>query len=270
MAKMFYSLEEAADRLGKSVDDVRGMAKSGQLQEFRDRDRLMFKKDQVDLLAGGDDEISLADDLEPISLASSGSGTGLGLADSREGTGVSIFDAESTDDSDPSAATVMSATAGQTAPDFPSIDPAASGSGLLDLTREADDTSLGADLLQGVYGESDEGGAAPAGDLFESTGAETDVAAAPVAMLAVGDSIDPKSSGFIGGAALGMSLALLATIGLVALVMIGVGQGSTGAAATGGMLETVAGQIWVIVGAMAGAIVVFGILGMLIGGKSAR
>ena len=51
MAKMFYTLEEAASKLGKSVDDVKTMAEKGQLQEFRDRDRLMFKVDQVDLLA---------------------------------------------------------------------------------------------------------------------------------------------------------------------------------------------------------------------------
>lgn len=75
MAKMFYSLEEAAAKLGKSEAEVKQMAASGQLQEFRDRDRLVFKREQVDLLAGGDDAIPLADELEPISLTSSGSVT---------------------------------------------------------------------------------------------------------------------------------------------------------------------------------------------------
>jgi len=68
MAKMFYSLEEAAAKLGKSEAQVRGMAESGQLQEFRDRDRLMFKVEQVDLIAGDDGVIPLAEsgELEPL------------------------------------------------------------------------------------------------------------------------------------------------------------------------------------------------------------
>ena len=53
MAKMFYTLEEAAAKLGKNTDQVKDMVSSNQLQEFRDRDRLMFKVEQVDLLAGG-------------------------------------------------------------------------------------------------------------------------------------------------------------------------------------------------------------------------
>ena len=57
MEKMFYTLEEAAAKLGKTVEQVREMAKSGQLQEFRDRDKLMFKREQIDLLGGGGDEI---------------------------------------------------------------------------------------------------------------------------------------------------------------------------------------------------------------------
>ena len=50
MAKLFYSLEDAAQRLGKSTDEIQEMAASGQLQEFRDRDSLVFKREQVDLL----------------------------------------------------------------------------------------------------------------------------------------------------------------------------------------------------------------------------
>ena len=71
MAKMFYSLEEAAKRLGKSPDEVKAMAGKGVLTEFRDGDRLIFKVDQVDLLAPdseGDDAINM------IPLADSTSG----------------------------------------------------------------------------------------------------------------------------------------------------------------------------------------------------
>ena len=51
MAKMFYSLEEAALKLHLSEEDIREMAASGQLQQFRDRDKLMFKREQIDDLA---------------------------------------------------------------------------------------------------------------------------------------------------------------------------------------------------------------------------
>ena len=49
MAKMFYTLEEAAQKLGMDVDDVKGLTESGQLQEFRDQDQIMLKVEQVDL-----------------------------------------------------------------------------------------------------------------------------------------------------------------------------------------------------------------------------
>ena len=50
MAKMFYSLQETAEKLGVSEDDIREMASAGKLQQFRDRDKLMFKRDQVDAI----------------------------------------------------------------------------------------------------------------------------------------------------------------------------------------------------------------------------
>ena len=69
MAKMFYTIEEAAAKLGKTVDEVTEMAGSGQIQEFRDKDKIMFKVDQIDLLSiGGDDDLG---DI-PISLEESG------------------------------------------------------------------------------------------------------------------------------------------------------------------------------------------------------
>ena len=53
-AKLFYTLEETAEKLSMSVDQVKQLAKDGQLQLFRDRDKLMFKVDQVDAkVAGG-------------------------------------------------------------------------------------------------------------------------------------------------------------------------------------------------------------------------
>ncbi|MEO1512490.1 MAG: hypothetical protein AAFU70_10475, partial [Planctomycetota bacterium] len=158
MAKMFYSVGEAAEKLGMSEGQVNDLISSGQLQEFRDGDRVMLKVDQVDLLAGGDEDdadgliplADSADDLEPIGLASSGSGTGSMLDDDPSaGTGISIFDADSegTEEADPAAQTQITSST----PTFPP-DPAASGSGLGNIALESDDTSLGADFLDDVYG----------------------------------------------------------------------------------------------------------------------
>lgn len=66
MAGMFYTLAEVAGKLSKSENDVKEMVKSGQLREFRDGSKLLFKKDEVDALTAdtaaiGDDTM-LADD----------------------------------------------------------------------------------------------------------------------------------------------------------------------------------------------------------------
>jgi len=193
MAKMFYTVEEAAAKLGMSTEEVQGLVESGQLQEFRDRDNLMFKVDQVDLLGGDEDdddleEITLADTaggLDPISLSSSGSGSVLSLESSGDATGVSIFDAEDEDDADANAETLVSGgglggmalgeSGGLGGSGF-DMDAGASGSGLAQLAFEPDDTSLGGNLLDDLAsdtagGESALGaaalGASVGGALFE-------------------------------------------------------------------------------------------------------
>lgn len=56
MAGMFYSLKEAAERLGKTEDEIKQLAKEGTLREFRDGSNLLFKIEEVDaLLTGGAD-----------------------------------------------------------------------------------------------------------------------------------------------------------------------------------------------------------------------
>ena len=51
MAKMFYSAEEAADKLGKSVDELTAMAKSGEVQSFKQDDQDMFRVEQIEIKA---------------------------------------------------------------------------------------------------------------------------------------------------------------------------------------------------------------------------
>lgn len=47
---MFYSLEEAAAKLGKSEDDIRELVKAGRLREFRDGPNMLFKVNEVEAL----------------------------------------------------------------------------------------------------------------------------------------------------------------------------------------------------------------------------
>ncbi len=247
MAKMFYSLDEAAQRLGKSASEVQAMAASGQLQEFKDRDKLMFKREQVDLLAGG----GKGDSASFIPLAGNeGSSMGLQLDDSgggsksgskggsgqielddpasKEKSGISIFDTEGTEEGDPSAVTRITETRGA---DDITLESVGSGSGLLDLTREADDTSLGADLLEDVYKPDEDGGSGGsqtqgASGLFETTAAPSDVAAAAAAgMGGIGmvaaEPYDGMGSGWAGGAALVATLVVAVTLVTVLLGLMG-------------------------------------------------
>ena len=101
--------------------------------------------------------------------------------DEKEGTvvtsiGVSVFDDDEVEqEADPLAQTVISDDSGALG-----IDGVGSGSGLLDLTRESDDTSLGAQLLEEIY-PGDEGadtGEATRGGIEEAASDGTDAAAA--------------------------------------------------------------------------------------------
>jgi hypothetical protein len=51
MAKMFLTLSESQDLLHATEDQIKQMCREGQLREFRDGPRLMFKADQVEALA---------------------------------------------------------------------------------------------------------------------------------------------------------------------------------------------------------------------------
>jgi excisionase family DNA binding protein len=51
MAGMFYSLQEAAEKLNKTEEEIKQLAQDGRLREFRDGSNLLFKVDEVDALA---------------------------------------------------------------------------------------------------------------------------------------------------------------------------------------------------------------------------
>jgi len=237
MAKMFYTLEEAAGKLGVSSDKVREMASSGQLQEFRDRDRLVFKVEQVNMLAGsdeGEDSIPLADSGAEIALAvddsRSGSGSGAGNAaeaNTKDKSGISIFEGDDSEDTDASAQTQITSSVGG----LTMGDPGASGSGLLDITKSGDDTSLNAGLLEDVYqgggGRSDDDSADenPGGGLFENTGVASDVgigSGSPAMAMMLAEPYDATWSGIGGGLALGLTLVAAAMLSVVIVAAMGV------------------------------------------------
>jgi hypothetical protein len=189
--KPFYSLEEVTARLGKTADEVKALVREGTLREFRDAGKVFFKAEDIDRLAGpiaaprspaDSGEILLEPAAEPVigghdstslpSLADSGGGTSIiGLEPlpeeeeqqkkKKEDTvitksGIGVFDEDELEiDADPMAKTQI--TTGAT--DQVSLEGAGSGSGLLDLAREADDTALGADLLDEIYPGEEEGAA---------------------------------------------------------------------------------------------------------------
>ena len=67
MAKLFYTIDEAATRLGKSEADLQAMIESGQLEEFKMHDQVHFKRAVIDQLVdddGIDLELPLDDDFD--------------------------------------------------------------------------------------------------------------------------------------------------------------------------------------------------------------
>ena len=288
MAKMFYTLEEAAAKLGMSTDDVQGLVESGQLQEFRDRDNLMFKVDQVDLLGGDDDddigEITLADTaggtgLDPISLSASGSASSLTLESTGDATGVSIFDAEDEDDdAEANAETLVSggglggmALGGSGGGSGFGMDAGASGSGLAQLAFEPDDTSLGGNLLDDLASDSQGGasalgasalgesavGASVGGALFEGETETPSTFASQSGsmpmMMPMGEAYDGPASGLFGGIALGSMLVLMLAM---AIMILGLSGGSDSVLAS---IDQ--NMLYMIMGGSFAAMLIFGGIG---------
>ena len=101
MAKLFYTLEEAAQKLRKSTDEVMGMARAGQLVELRDKEQVLFRRSAIDQLAG-DADMGSDINLDGLDL-SSGGGSSLQLG----GSSVGGMDELRLDDSTPGAAPAM-------------------------------------------------------------------------------------------------------------------------------------------------------------------
>jgi excisionase family DNA binding protein len=258
MAKMFYRTEEAAQKLGISPDQIKQLVSENKLREFRDGAHIMFKVDQVDKLAQerkggtaggtkagssmglGGSSIGLAGDShasDVISLADSSLSpakddtvvTGGSRAGSKGGskTGAAqVFKPGEVKSADTGAQThIQGAIDDQLA-----LEGVGSGSGLLDLTRESDDTSLGAELLDEIYPGGDtkgESGIGSASGIFVESAGGSSVAAAqqgsadisppvagssaPVVVADIGGEPYDGTSGLFGGVALASAFISIAT-----------------------------------------------------------
>jgi hypothetical protein len=213
-------MEEAAEQIGKSVDDVKKMIAEGKLQEFKQNDEVMVKSDQLALVVeGGEvnlddsvmgDAMSLEDsfsDIIELDDASS-SGSAIGLADSNEATGISAFDTALAQE------TPAAAAGGD---DEFNLDSLESGSQMLDLTRESDDSMVGAELMSQSF-EDDEmldlpSSASGIFNRMDDDGGAQSVAAAlgnsPMSVPMVVEEYDGASSGMALGGMIAAALAFI-------------------------------------------------------------
>lgn len=151
--KAYFSVEESCQMLGISEEQLMEYSNSGKLQMYRDGTKDLFKSQDLDTLAE-ELGITLAD-LADVDL--SAADTPPPGEPKKEDTvitaeGISIFDDEDLeiDEADPRAKTQIAPSLD----DQIALEGVGSGSGLLDLTRESDDTSLGPvlDDMEGFTG----------------------------------------------------------------------------------------------------------------------
>jgi hypothetical protein len=201
-----------------------GYVRDSKLRVFQDGTRRMFRADEVDALAGGEEE---AVELAPVA----GDAVSLSEAEApgpptKEDTvitaeGISIFDDEDLEieTADPMAKT-------QIAPsieDQITLEGVGSGSGLLDLTRESDDTSLGAEVLDHIEIEGEAGGPPPAPVASASAaGIVSEPLEGVPAVAAYVEALD-ASAGLFGGIIIS-SAVVAALLAAVAISCFGVGR----------------------------------------------
>lgn len=226
----------------------------------------------------GGSGLSLGDGSDADAINLDDTTVGTSKEDDKEGTvvtsvGVSVFDDDEVEaDADPLAQTVVSSGTGALG-----IDGVGSGSGLLDLTRESDDTSLGAELLDEIYPDD-----APGGEMGDATRAGLEAG--------IVDS-DDSGTGFMPTvveeptASAGQPVAMVSysefppdavSTGLTGMMFIGVLtmciSGLAAAAAVKGVypaiLDTLAQNNWIVgAGSLGAAVIALGI-GFMIGKKS--
>jgi hypothetical protein len=289
MAKMFYTATEAAAKLGKTEDDLKAMAREGKLREFRDAGSVNYKIADIDQLAGDSGgappaavELDLSGDtgeivLEPVedsSIELSPSGTDILEMDSIEfddtatgaqlnegssvpSVGISVFDDDGDEETDPLAKTAVTDLAGM------ALEDTGSGSGIMDLSRESDDTSLGQELLDEIYTDDQE----QTVDMGDDTRAGLDEAmpegSAAGASASAAFAVEEDEPGEVSAMLLGetggntgdpASAALTAALA-VAVIIMGFGGLATAALVRGtmpGMLQWISTNMMIFAGGAVG------------------
>ncbi len=217
--KMYYTEEEATTKLGVDAATLSNLIRDQKLRVFKDGARNMFRVDEIDAMAA--QGVPVEEEIELTPADTSGPGT-ISLADStgtvappgKEDTvitaeGISIFNGEEggTEMADPLAKTQITMPMEEQV----AADSSGSGSGLLDLTRESDDTSLG-EVLDKIEMES---GAPP---VIEEAPAAVAVEAAGPMIVEIPD----PQAGLFNGLIVGCAIAglVLAAVGLAAMYRV--------------------------------------------------
>jgi len=264
--KMYYTEDEAAEALGIGTDELANYVRDDKLRVFQDGSRKMFKVDEVESLlaksetikTGEEIELMPAPDEEVTLVDADGS-----LGDSKEDTvitaeGISIFDEE---DLEIEAADPMAKT--QIAPsmeDQIAIEGVGSGSGLLDLTRESDDTSLGAEVLDHI---DDMEGAVGSGMAEVSEVIPEMPAMTPEVTYVEAPASEEMDagSGFFGGMAIG--------VGLIMVVLTAVMLSALTGQLPSYLKEMRANIVMVLAGGIL-VVAIASIVGMLVGKSAAQ
>ena len=281
MAKMFYSMDEVQEKLHLSAEEIKKLIETDKLREFRDGAKVMFKIDEVDsfdlsgLSSTGSGEIGLLpeDSVGDIALPASDSADQISLDDTSEPAnkddtvitshGVNVLDdSDELDLTDPMAQT-------QITPSFDDqvhLDSGSSGSGLLDLTREADDTSLGAELLEEIYPGADEGAIETqlpteleVPSSVESVGT-MDAQSPPIADFAPAVAVYDPSSGAFG---------VMMVVPFLVLTLLACVAASGIAGVRPVFLDGVANYVWYIIGAAGALAIIIALIGNFISGMAA-
>ncbi len=295
MAGMFYSLQETAEKLNMTAEQVKKLVSEGRLREFRDGSNVLFKVDEVEVLMSdtstvasketlpgaeqgtGGDEISL----EPETTEDVAAASELGDADTAVAAhGISVLgetDSEYQLTDDTLSETKKGTTGGASLEEIEenvNLDTFGSGSGLLDLSLQADDTSLGG-ILDEIYspegGEVQEAGeAAPAAELAaepEQMLPEEEIAGpqpAPEALPIAQAYIEPEPDMISNAFGIMLFLPLLAVVYTAIVAVTGFSD------VTPAILEKIQGMIWyVVVGIAVAAILIVG-LAFMLGGKTGK
>ena len=171
MAEDYYSLDEVIEKLGKSKDEIKKLISEGKLHEYRDGPKPVYKVSEVDALPSEVSKVDMAaeassvelvpDETEETPSEDQGLRSGINLGELTSAdttvstTGINVLgdtddDYKLADDTEsetqivesPESSEQLSGLDGELDLDGT----VGSGSGLLDLSLQADDTSLGAVL----------------------------------------------------------------------------------------------------------------------------